>query len=89
MILPQCNVDEARSLWHRVETALAKASETAGKPYRMGVSHGFAQYRPDRHPTADLLIAEADASMYSEKSGRSDGRSADSRSNVTSGRNAA
>jgi diguanylate cyclase (GGDEF)-like protein/PAS domain S-box-containing protein len=71
MILPECTIDEAEALWRRVDAAIAAANRSLGKTYLIGVSHGFAQYQPSRHATVDQLIAEADASMYADKNGRS------------------
>ena len=70
MVLPECNIEEARALWIRVEATLAAANKPPGQPYRIGVSRGFAQYDAVRHPTVDHLIAAADAEMYAEKTAK-------------------
>ena len=76
MALPECNLSEAQALWRRVEASIEASNKSGAKPYRLGVSHGVAQFDSAAHPTVDHLIAQADEAMYSEKASRSEGGAA-------------
>lgn len=74
MILPDCNLDEACRMWRRIGASVATACRKSGKPYALGISHGFAQFDAARHQTVDQLIADADTAMYAEKTRRAAAR---------------
>jgi diguanylate cyclase (GGDEF)-like protein len=71
MILPECSLDEARTMWGRVLMTFEAANKSGSKPYLISVSHGFAQFDHTAHPTPDQLISQADASMYADKLSKS------------------
>ena len=55
----------------RLETAIARHNQTAGRPFDLSLSYGVAFYDPDQPPVSlDDLISAADASMYERKLGR-------------------
>lgn len=55
----------------RLEAALARHNETAGRPYDLSLSYGVAFFDPSQAPVSlDDLISAADASMYERKLGR-------------------
>lgn len=67
IVFPQCTQQEAELLWQRVEEAIQEFNQTTNKPYRISLSHGFAEYRPGDDITAQTLIEKADSKMYQVK----------------------
>ncbi len=51
----------------RVAAALAEINSTAGKPYLLSASMGFARYDPSDPRTLSDLMGEADGRLYEEK----------------------
>lgn len=48
--------------WH-----MHKFNATSGLPYTLSMSIGTARFDPERHPTLESLVKDADASMYKLK----------------------
>jgi diguanylate cyclase (GGDEF)-like protein len=67
LILPDCSIDEAAQLLARGERRLEEIGTALHKPFPVGFSCGLASYVPEKHPTPDDLIAEADRLMYRAK----------------------
>lgn len=70
LIFHNCPKQETENLLARIEDFLVRAGQQENKPFPLGVSFGVTAYAPDRHGTADDLIAEADALMYQVKQER-------------------
>ena len=67
LILHDCSLEEGARLLARAETRLKEIEAVEHKPFPMGFSHGVVAFSPEKHPTADELIAEADSLMYQAK----------------------
>ncbi len=67
MILPQCSIDQAKSVWERIANKLTAFNAKMIKPYIISLSCGFAEYNPDDEKSVDKLIAIADQEMYKDK----------------------
>ncbi|MFY9175522.1 MAG: diguanylate cyclase [Peptococcia bacterium] len=67
IIFPQCTREEAEKLWNRIEEKITEFNQTTDKPYKISVSHGFAENEPGRETTAQKLIELADMEMYQVK----------------------
>ncbi|GAH20388.1 unnamed protein product, partial [marine sediment metagenome] len=67
MILPQCPIDQAKSVWERIANKLTAFNAKMIKPYIISLSCGFAEYNPDAEKSVDKLIAIADQEMYKDK----------------------
>ena len=63
LVLHHCSPQGGDFLMYRAEERLAEIESEANKPFRLRISFGAVAYVPDRHPTADGLIAQADALM--------------------------
>ena len=67
LVLHHCSPEGGDFLMYRVEERLTEIEQQANKPFRLRISFGTVAYVPDRHHTADTLIAEADALMSKVK----------------------
>ena len=67
MILSQCSIDQAKSVWERIANKLTAFNAKMIKPYIISLSCGFAEYNPDDEKSVDKLIAIADQEMYKDK----------------------
>ncbi|MBA7596155.1 hypothetical protein ES703_03124 [subsurface metagenome] len=67
MILSQCSIDQAKSVWERIANKLTAFNAQMIKPYIISLSCGFAEYNPDAEKSVDKLIAIADQEMYKDK----------------------
>ena len=67
MILSQCSIDQAKSVWERIANKLTAFNAKMIKPYIISLSCGFAEYNPDAEKSVDKLIAIADQEMYKDK----------------------
>ncbi|HCZ17689.1 MAG TPA: hypothetical protein DHV85_24575 [Candidatus Accumulibacter sp.] len=70
LILHDCSLDEATRLLGRAEMRLQEIAAAEHKAFPIGFSHGLASYTPERDPTPDELISEADGLMYQAKQER-------------------
>ncbi|MFW6381678.1 MAG: diguanylate cyclase domain-containing protein, partial [Bacillota bacterium] len=66
-ILPECNREQARDIWQRVEDNLDEFNKQGDRDYRLSLSHGLAEYRRTQGMDYDNLIKRADDRMYREK----------------------
>ncbi len=67
MILPDCTRVQGEAVFRRVEEKLARSREKSGKPYRFGISRGFAEYLPGSGVGSGALLSLADEEMYRDK----------------------
>lgn len=67
IVLPQCSLESARLVWQRIVSYIQQFNESAIKPYKISLSHGFAEFDPMDEKTVDQLIALADEEMYKDK----------------------
>jgi diguanylate cyclase (GGDEF)-like protein len=68
LILPDCNISNARELWGRIEKGIARYNIQIREPeLKLSVSCGFAQFDPSAPVSMDELINMADQAMYQEK----------------------
>jgi diguanylate cyclase (GGDEF)-like protein/PAS domain S-box-containing protein len=67
IVLPQCPLDNAQSVWQRIASHIEQFNESGIKPYKISLSHGFAEFDPAEEKTVDQLIATADQEMYKDK----------------------
>jgi len=67
LIFPGVSISEAEVVWRRIEDAIANHNTTAGKPFAITVSHGFAGYDRVNAASVDEFILIADKEMYQEK----------------------
>jgi two-component system cell cycle response regulator len=51
----------------RLEAFVDSANAGADRPYRLGLSAGCAEYSPQRGPSLEALLKEADEAMYGSK----------------------
>ncbi len=71
LVLPQCSIDQALTAWGRIAQKKADFNIKGIKPYKISLSHGFAEYDPNNEKTVDQLIAVADQEMYKHKHSKS------------------
>jgi diguanylate cyclase (GGDEF)-like protein len=64
MVLPSCTRASADYLIDRIKDELSGES---GRPYRVDISIGIAEYTGNREVDPELLVKEADADMYRVK----------------------
>jgi diguanylate cyclase (GGDEF)-like protein/PAS domain S-box-containing protein len=67
LVLPQCPIENARLVYQRIDDKVFQFNEQHLKPYRLSLSHGFAEYDPVAEKSVDQLIATADQQMYEDK----------------------
>jgi len=67
IVLPQCSLESARLVWQRIVSYIQQFNESGLKPYKISLSHGFAEFDPMDEKTVDQLIASADEEMYKDK----------------------
>lgn len=67
IVLPQCPLENAHSVWQRIVNQVQVFNESEIKPYSISLSHGFAEFDPADEKTVDQLIAVADQEMYKDK----------------------
>lgn len=67
LMLHDCSREEAIRLLARAEARLQEIGSAEQKPFPMSFSSGIAIYSPEKHESADALIAEADGLMYHAK----------------------
>jgi len=67
LIFPQCPLDQAEIIWKRVASRIAAYNKDPLKPYDIEVSHGFAEYDPDKVKSIYGFIGLADEQMYRDK----------------------
>lgn len=71
LVLPRCSIDQALTAWGRIAQKKADFNTKGIKPYKISLSHGFAEYDPGHEKTVDQLIAIADHEMYKHKHSKS------------------
>ena len=67
LVLPQCPIENARIVYQRIDDKVIQFNEQHLKPYKLSLSHGFAEYDPVAEKSVDQLIAVADQQMYEDK----------------------
>jgi len=67
LVLPQCPIGNARLVYQRIDDKVSQFNEQHLKPYKLSLSHGFAEYDPVAEKSVDQLIATADQQMYEDK----------------------
>jgi diguanylate cyclase (GGDEF)-like protein/PAS domain S-box-containing protein len=67
LVLPQCPIENARLVYQRIDDKVFQFNEQHLKPYKLSLSHGFAEYDPVAEKSVDQLIAAADQQMYEDK----------------------
>lgn len=67
LIFPSCTLQEAESIWLRIENERERVNSLPVRSYPVMFSHGFAQYPPQSEMTVDDLVALADQAMYQSK----------------------
>lgn len=67
LILPDCRLEEVRSVWQRVEDSLAKRNEDPSIEYNVSASYGFAETNPEKNLSAEKIMQIADMRMYAHK----------------------
>ncbi len=67
LVLPQCPIENARLVYQRIDDKVFQFNEQHLKPYKLSLSHGFAEYDPVSERSVDQLIAAADQQMYEDK----------------------
>jgi len=66
-ILRECTIEQAEKIWQKAVEKINNFNNKKLKPYQISLSRGFIQYSAGDDKTADQLITEADARMYTEK----------------------
>jgi diguanylate cyclase (GGDEF)-like protein len=67
IILPQCPVDKAEEVWIRIAARLKALNAIKMNPYKISLSHGFAEYEPNNPSSLDEMLIVADFEMYKDK----------------------
>jgi diguanylate cyclase (GGDEF)-like protein/PAS domain S-box-containing protein len=67
IILPQCPLDKAEEVWMRVAARLKALNAIKMNPYKISLSHGFAEYEPNNPSSLDEMLIVADFEMYKDK----------------------
>lgn len=67
IIHPHCNVDDAESIWGRLNEKLDELNKGEGFPYPIGISYGITMYQPESKIGVEEFIALADRKMYDMK----------------------
>jgi diguanylate cyclase (GGDEF)-like protein/PAS domain S-box-containing protein len=67
LVLPQCPIQNARLVYQRIDDKVSQFNAQHLKPYKLSLSHGFAEYDPVAEKSVDQLIATADQQMYEDK----------------------
>jgi len=67
LIFPNCNKAQAQEVMARVNQMLQQHNDSSGKPYKVSLSYGFAEYGADSPLSVDGLIEVADSEMYEYK----------------------
>lgn len=67
IIFNDCELNEARDIWDRIEQAIDNWNRTTEKPYKISLSYGLAQKTKDDNLTLDELVNKADERMYKNK----------------------
>ncbi|HMA59333.1 MAG TPA: diguanylate cyclase [Halanaerobiales bacterium] len=60
-------ISEVQEVWDRIEEEVNKRNKNMEKPYKISLSHGFAQKVKDDGLSLDDLIDKADQKMYKDK----------------------
>ncbi len=64
LILPNCTIEQAITLWERVQQNLELLNSSKQKPFLISSSVGFAEYKPGSEMSANKLMEIADNEMY-------------------------
>jgi diguanylate cyclase (GGDEF)-like protein len=67
IIFNDCDLEEAKVIWERVEKAIDDWNKNTEKPYRISLSRGFAQKTREDNLSLDDLVNKADERMYEKK----------------------
>lgn len=67
IIFPMCGKSEAARILERIVHKLDDVNDSGIKPYKMGISYGFAEYDPADGKSLNELIRIADKEMYKNK----------------------
>ncbi len=67
IILPQCPLDKAGDVWLRIAARLKAVNAIKMNPYKISLSHGFAEYDPHNPSSIDEMLIVADFEMYKDK----------------------
>jgi diguanylate cyclase (GGDEF)-like protein len=57
----------AEHVVERLERLIEKHNKEAKRGYDISFSYGIVEYNPDKHPTAEALLADGDSLMYQRK----------------------
>lgn len=67
IILPQCSLDKAGEVWFRIAARLKALNAIKMNPYKISLSHGFADFEPANPSSIDEMLIVADFEMYKDK----------------------
>lgn len=67
IIFNDCQLQEAKDIWNRIEKAIDNWNKNTEKPYEISLSRGFAQKTKDDDLSLDDLVNKADERMYEKK----------------------
>ncbi|GIQ69128.1 diguanylate cyclase domain-containing protein [Xylanibacillus composti] len=59
-----------KTIRRNIEEETARMNQKHGKPFKLSISIGFAEYHPDHPCTFDKLMRLADEALYREKKGK-------------------
>ncbi|MEG6585406.1 ABC transporter substrate binding protein [Dendrosporobacter sp. 1207_IL3150] len=68
LVFPDSDIEQAKSIWERIEDNISTHNSSGIKPYNLSVSRGFAQFDKNERLTVDEFVIIADKAMYEEKS---------------------
>lgn len=74
IILPQCSIVKAEEVWIRINARLKAMNAIKMNPYKIKLSHGFAEFDPDSPSSIDEMLIVADYEMYKDKRSKSEGK---------------
>jgi len=69
LILPNCNEEQAQEVGARIEDRMEHYNALEQKPYKIGLSYGFAEYSSCCSQSIEELLENADRRMYQMKQG--------------------
>lgn len=67
IILANCTINKARKVLNRIEDVIKEVNKKNYKPYKIGISYGFANYKSNHAKTIEEFIHFADKQMYEDK----------------------
>lgn len=72
ILVPTGSEDEVKTILERIENGVATYNKISGKPYQLGGSMGYAEFKPEEELTN--CLRRADINMYANKMARKKGR---------------